>query len=74
MYCLPKKWHLAPIDLHEFQYRVRHLAELSIAPAQLVGDVYGDIAGPSFGCVEAQYEPIIFRLATALVPPARPQK
>lgn len=42
----------ASVSVQEFEYRVRHLAELHVASAQLVGDVHGHVAGPALGGVE----------------------
>src|ERR1700756_133930 len=45
----------APVGLHEVEDRARHLAELNVAAAQLVGDIHGHVTGPSFGGVEGHY-------------------
>jgi hypothetical protein len=38
--------------LYKVEDRVRHLAELNVASAQLIGDIFGHITGPAFGGVE----------------------
>src|SRR6516225_10112122 len=42
----------APVGLHKVEDRVRYLAELNVASAQLLGDIHGHVTGPAFGGVE----------------------
>jgi hypothetical protein len=41
----------APVGLHEIEDRVRHLAELNVTAAQLVGDIHGHAGRLGLGAV-----------------------
>src|SRR5690349_21063521 len=40
------------VSVQKVEYRVRYLAELNVASAQLVGDVHGHVTRPALGRVE----------------------
>src|SRR4029077_9909706 len=42
----------APMLLHELKDRIRYLIGFAKASGHFIGDIQGDIAGPSFGGVE----------------------
>jgi hypothetical protein len=42
----------ASVGVQKVEYRVRYLAELNVASAQLVGDVHGHVTGPALEGVE----------------------